>query len=283
MSTRLLGFALGHLEKVKINRRGSDMGGLVEAMKDVADHVAAKETVTVLARADKVFVRGGYEVLAGQSAVVGAQTVFAAPVADSGDSFGMEFVFAPKAISNHIEICGGGAGDMIIRLVRVSDTDWDVTVGDTVATGTTQNAALNMFVADDILRFTVHVDDRELGTGNFTVTVENLTQNLVSTYTADNLDEFVGAISFANFGLTNSVANVAAVEFYSAKFLINDRVELEYDFSYEGTWANSVFTHVPDSGAFQAVVGEAATPADSIASVSGGTITANQAVATFRI
>lgn len=274
MSTRNLGFALGYFDKTAKARRGSDMGVLVDHLQKVAEHVASGENVDILSRPNLVGFKGGYKVAAGEHLAFGATQTFAAPAAGSGESFGVRVAFIADAVANTIELVGGAAGDSTVRLVRTGASDWDLFVGDTVATGTTTNSSLGAIVAGDVVVVDFDVEDRELGTGNINYRIENLTQNTYVEGFIDNNDEFVGVASFSHVGRTNGVDNVGEVTFLEVEVFVAGAVVLGYEFSAEYKTA---------AGAYQAKVGfDTATATNTVATAETTAAVANE-VAKFSV
>ena len=269
MSTRNLGFALGYLGKTGKARRGSDFGVLVAHMEKIAEHVAESEAGEVLVRADLVKFAGGYQVAAGEHLALGAQQTFVAPTAT--EAFGFKIAFIAHSNANDIELIGGAAGDISVRIDRTAADDWDLFVGDTVATATTTDSSLPAIASGDVVVVEFRVEDRFAGDGDVTFTITNLTKNTFATGDIDNNDEFVGAVTFQHFGRTNATDNVGAITFLEAEFTVADVPVLAYNFAYEGT---------VDTGDFQA---DATTPANTVATVETTAVTATQAVAKFTV
>lgn len=271
MSTRNLGFALGFLDKTGKARRGSDFGVLVSHLENLAEHVAEGESVNILSRANQYVYNGGYTVAAGEHLAFGATQVFAAPEASSAESFGMRTVFRADSAATTIELLGGGATEGSVRLVRTGATDWDLFVGDTVATGTTTDSSLPVLEDNDVVEVTITVEDREVGTGDVVWRIENLTKNVYVEGTLDNNDEFVGAVQFSHVGRTNDTDNVGAVTFVEVEFSVAGSVVLAYEFSTEYKTAD---------GAYQAKVGFSGT--DTVLTAETTQDAANE-VAKFRV
>ncbi|MGI4991038.1 hypothetical protein ACRXCV_00280 (plasmid) [Halobacteriovorax sp. GFR7] len=245
MSTRNLGFSLGQLAKTAYNRRGSDMGGFAQAIHWLAQHVAGNEAITVLERADLVRFGGGYLLEAGNNFALGASHVVAAPAAGTAESFDVvTTVKVPTLGTAHINLVGGGANDLAVQFNYVTD-HFELAFGDDLAALHVTGVDLaGVLVADDVVRVTVSVDDREVGTGNITWAVENLSKNLVVSGSVANTDKIVGALAFQYFGQANVTANAVDVVFYDLVLHVAEAEYLKFLFTadYDTTPATGVIS-----------------------------------------
>lgn len=232
MSTRNLGFALGQLAKTEHNRRGSDMGVFAKAVNWVAQHLAASETVEVLSRVDLVKILGGYIAAADAHFTLAASHDIAAPAADSAESFKFESIFkVPTVGTDPINLIGGGANDLAIQLNYVTD-HFELAFGDDLAAIHESGDDLaGVLVSGDVIRVVVEVADRELGAGNITWAVDNLSKNLTVSGSVANTDKIVGALAFQFIGKANATENADAVTFYRTVISVGEAEYIKYDFA----------------------------------------------------
>lgn len=232
MSTRNLGFALGQLAKTEKNRRGSDMGVFAKAVNWVAQHLAASESIEILSRVDFVKILGGYIAAADAHFTLAASHEIAAPAADSAESFKFESIFkVPTLGTDPINLVGGGANDFTVQLNYVTD-HFELAFGDDLAAIHVTGVDLaGVLVGGDVIRVTVTAADRELGAGNITWVVDNLSKNLTVSGSVANTDKIVGALDFQYFGQANATENADAVTYYRNTFWVGGVEYLKFDFA----------------------------------------------------